>query len=183
MHIDRQPYYGGTEASLTANELHDWVKKFEGQIQSSRTAFSSASLRGQALANSRAYSLSLAPSIIVSVGPLISSLIGSGVSRYGGFKLLEHLLIYSGSTLKPVPGSKEDIFRSKDITLVDKRRLMRFLVFAAGDFENAPELRGKEEEQFTSFLKNTFSLNDNLSAAIAFALALCISDSGKGKEK
>lgn len=177
IHIDRQPYYGGTEASLTTDELHRWVEALSSQ-RSAGKIFSSASTSGDLPSTSRSYSLSLAPSVIVSKGPLISSLIASGVARYGGFKLLDQLLIYSDARFKSVPGSKEDIFKSKEISLVDKRRLMRFLVFAAGDFENSPELQGKQHTPFRSFLKETFSLNEELSVAITFALALCSSNVG-----
>ena len=43
----------------------------------------------------------------------------------------------SGSSGKArrVPGSKEEVFKDKSVSLVDKRRLMRFLMFVAGDFE------------------------------------------------
>ncbi|KAI0959198.1 hypothetical protein AcW1_004099 [Taiwanofungus camphoratus] len=127
---------------------------------------------------SRQYSLSLCPSIIPSTGPLIDALIASGVSRYGGFKLLERVAIYDRPGLiKAVPGSKEDVFKSKELSLIDKRRLMRFLVFAAGDFEEKKELQGKEHSPFISFLKETFSLDDRATCAIAFALAFCISAS------
>jgi hypothetical protein len=34
-----------------------------------------------------------------------------------------------------VPGSKEDVFKDKSVSLVDKRRLMRFLMFVAGEYE------------------------------------------------
>ena len=92
--------------------------------------------------------------MIPATGPFISCLISSGVARYGSFKLLDRILIYSSAndSLRPVPGSKEDIFKSQDLTLVDKRKLMRFLVFASGDYEGSTQLEGKEEMPFSQFL-------------------------------
>lgn len=45
-------------------------------------------------------------------------------------------------SIKKVPGSKEDVFKDKSIGLLDKRRLMKFLMFAAGDFEEDDILVG-----------------------------------------
>lgn len=80
--------------------------------------------------------------------------------------------------MKTVPGSKEDIFKDKTISLVDKRRLMRFLVFASGDFEERPELEGNAERPFIEFLKHSFSLNQEMAETIAYALSHCSLPSG-----
>lgn len=186
-HVDANSYYGGNDASLTLDELVEWAdeRAFTPDIGSSaylstqRRRYTSVSRSSSMPPQSRQYSLSLCPSIIPSTGPLIDALIASGVSRYGGFKLLERVAIYDRPGLiKAVPGSKEDVFKSKELSLIDKRRLMRFLVFAAGDFEEKKELQGKEHSPFISFLKETFSLDDRATCAIAFALAFCISASG-----
>jgi RAB protein geranylgeranyltransferase component A len=78
-----------------------------------------------------------------------------------------------------VPGSKEDIFKSKEIGLVEKRRLMRFLTFAAGEFEDKKELEGKNDVPFLEFLQTTFSLNEEMASVITYALAFCTSPTGK----
>jgi RAB protein geranylgeranyltransferase component A len=39
--------------------------------------------------------------------------------------------------LRRIPTSKEDVFKSSDMSLIDKRRLMKFLQFAMGDWEAA----------------------------------------------
>ena len=81
-----------------------------------------------------------------------------------------------------VPGSKEDIFKSKTLTLLEKRRLMRFLMFAAGEFEGKKELEGKEHAPFLQFLREAFSLNEKAANAIAYALAFCTSSEGEYRE-
>ena len=77
-----------------------------------------------------------------------------------------------------VPGSKEDIFKNKDISLLEKRRLMRFLMFAVGDYEGSSELSGKENTPFYRFLRDAFTLNDDLAQVITYSLAFCTSSSG-----
>jgi Rab proteins geranylgeranyltransferase component A len=121
----------------------------------------------------------LSPSVIPAIGPLITSLISSGVSRYGGFRLLERVAVYDRSgKVRSVPESKEHIFKNKDISLLDKRRLMRFLTFAASDFEGQVEIIGKEDVPFDEFLGDVFSLNREAVEAITFALTYCSSASG-----
>jgi Rab proteins geranylgeranyltransferase component A len=140
----------------------------------------SISHSGSTLPHERQYAISLSPSIIPSTGPLISALISSGVAKYGSFRLLEGIGIYDPSgAVKSVPSSKEGIFNDKSISLIDKRRLMRFLTFAAGEFEGSPELKGKETGSFFEFLQNTFLLNDEMAKTIVYALAFCVSASGE----
>ncbi|KAJ7746669.1 FAD/NAD(P)-binding domain-containing protein [Mycena metata] len=168
-HLDRNEYYGSGEASLSFDEFIKWQDKPQPFIRG-------ASRSGDSIEQARAYSISLSPSLIPSTGPLIDALVASGVSRYGGFRLIERVCVYEASGIvKPVPGSKEDIFKDKDISLLDKRRLMRFLMFTAGDFEDKKELEGHADSPFPEFLKTVFSLNEEMTDAITYALAYCLS--------
>nr|GAT61053.1 predicted protein [Mycena chlorophos] len=169
-HLDSNAHYGAAEASLSFDEL------LELQSQPS-PRFSKFSRTADTIPQPRAYSLSLSPSLIPSTGPLIDALVGSGVSRYGGFRLLERGCVYDPSgTAQPVPGSKENIFKSRSISLLEKRRLMRFLQFAASTdaLEDRKEMQGNAQTPFPVFLKTVFSLNDDMVNAIAYALAYCL---------
>ncbi|KAK7041786.1 hypothetical protein VNI00_009075 [Paramarasmius palmivorus] len=171
-HIDENPYYGGDEASLTQDEFIQWQDKLSKSSVSE--LYSSFSRSGGILPQCKQYSISLSPTMIPSTGPLISSIIQSGVSRYGGFRLIQQVAVYHPSgTVKTVPGSKEDIFKDKSISLVDKRRLMRFLQFAMGEFEGSKELEEMKDKPYIGFLKSKFSLNEDMAAAIAYALSYC----------
>ncbi|KAJ7062947.1 GDP dissociation inhibitor-domain-containing protein [Mycena amicta] len=170
-HLDENPHYGAAEASLSFEELVAWQSN-------PRPGFSNFSRSGDTISQPRAYSLSLSPALIPSTGPLIDALVASGVSRYGGFRLLERVCIYHPSGIaKPVPGSKEDVFKSKEISLVEKRRLMRFLQFAAGEFEDNKELESHADSPFPEYLRTECSLNEEMTSAIAYALAYCLSPS------
>ncbi|RDX39749.1 FAD/NAD(P)-binding domain-containing protein [Lentinus brumalis] len=184
-HLDTNQYYGGDEASLTLDELAEWAdaRANAGDGPSSsvylanqRARYTSITRSPTIPPQSRQYSVSLAPSIVPSIGPHIESLIASGVSRYGQFKLLEKVAVYDRpGYVQSVPGGKEDVFKSKALSLVDKRRLMRFLMFAAGEFEGKKELEGKEQIPFVQYLRDVFSLKDQAASAIAYALAFCAS--------
>ncbi len=69
-----------------------------------------------------------------STGAMIDSLVGSGVSHYSGFKLLQGIGLYieernerETGYIRPVPTSKEDIFKDPNMSRIDKLKLMRFL--------------------------------------------------------
>ncbi|KAF8897134.1 GDP dissociation inhibitor-domain-containing protein [Infundibulicybe gibba] len=176
-HIDENPYYGGDEASLSLDELVLWA---DTRTSGNDPCFTSVSHSSELLPDSRQYSICLCPSIIPSIGPLISSLVASGVAKYGGFRLLEHVGMYNApGVVKTVPGSKEDVFKNKDIALPDKRRLMRFLMFAVGAFEDSIELQGKNDLPFSDFLKTVFALNDDMTLTIAYSLAHCVDSSDR----
>lgn len=172
-HIDENPYYGGQEASLSLDEFIQWADT------SNSSEFTSIAHSPDTLPQSRQYSICLCPSFIPSIGPIISSLISSGVAKYGGFRLLDRVGVYDQSgIIKYVPGTKEDVFKNKDINLIDKRRLMRFLMFAIGEFEENKELEDQYNLPFEEFLKTMFSLNDEITATIIYSIAYCLSPSG-----
>ena len=173
VHVDQNSYYGADEASLTHDELLQW-----SHLPSSRRSNFCLSSETP-LPFSRSYSLSVAPALIPSSGSLVNALILSGVSRYGQFKLLDAVFIYRHGTMERVPGNKEDVFKARNVSLVDKRKLMRFIQFAAGNFEERAEIVGQEDTSFGEFLKDKFSLGETACEAILYALAYCFSSSGK----
>ncbi|KAH7912473.1 FAD/NAD-P-binding domain-containing protein [Hygrophoropsis aurantiaca] len=173
-HLDTNSYYGGHEASLSLDELAQWADVHSRpDLTAQSNNFSSVTRSETVPPHSRQYSVSLSPSVIPAVGPFISSLVASGVSRYGSFKLLERVAIFDGTQIKSVPQSKEDIFQDKTLTLIYKRRLMRFLMFASGEFELSNELAEKPDVPFFDFLISTFSLSDEIATVITFAMAYC----------
>ena len=175
VHIDPNTYYGADEASLTLDELTQWSS---GQTGGSHSRFVSVSSLGAPPPRPKSYSVSLSPSVIPARGPLIYVLVDSGVSRYCAFKLCEKIYICNDETVKSIPTSKEEIFKSRDLSLLDKRRIMRFLTFASGEYENSPEIQGHESKTLTTFLEDVFSLSHELSTELALSLALCQSYDG-----
>jgi len=83
--------------------------------------------------------------------------------------------------VQTIPASKEDVFKSKALSLIEKRKLMKFLMFASGDFEISSDiLRGKEDVAFSEFLKGpAFGLSAELASAVAYALAQCSEENGE----
>jgi len=120
----------------------------EGEyIASQKERYTSAVTTGLGdLANDRRrYALTLFPSLMISRGELVSTLISSDVSKYVGFRLLDGVSVWNAdeAAFKRVPGSKEDVFKDKSISLLDKRRLMKALMFAGGEFETDELMQGE----------------------------------------
>ncbi|KAI6048050.1 FAD/NAD(P)-binding domain-containing protein [Pisolithus marmoratus] len=176
-HIDPNAYYGGDEAALTLDEIITWAEQHSSsdvidQVQRC-TTYTAEYCSTLNVSHPKQYTISLSPSVIPAIGPFITSVISSGISRYCSFKLLGPVSIYHDGQFKNVPRSKEDVFRDQEIALIEKRRLMRFLMFVAGDYESSPEFQGKEDTLFLEFLRQTFSLSEDICQSVVFALAYC----------
>jgi len=86
----------------------------------------------------RQYNISLCPTIVPSIGPFITSLVRSGVAKYSSFKLIDVVALYEDGKLKPAATTKEEIFKDNTMSLVEKRRLMKFVMAANNDAEDGP---------------------------------------------
>ncbi|CAE6477008.1 unnamed protein product [Rhizoctonia solani] len=156
IHIDESEAYGGPHASLSLAELSSFDPTFHPSLVS------------------RQYSLSLTPHLIPATGPFIAALVNSGVSRYGSFVLPKRVVVRTQEGFKNVPANKQDVFRDKAIGLVQKRRLIKFLMFASGEFEGSSELDGKETIPLLEFVQEVFGIDKELAEALSYAVAFCV---------
>lgn len=180
LHIDSSVDYGGRDASLSLRDLVAFIECPSAQLHISKLS-NPVPISEHLLKRSRDYAISLSPSVLPATGPLITALVQSGVARYSAFKLLDVIGIYrSNGRVETIPASKEDVFKTKALSLIEKRKLMKFLMFASGEFESSDTLRGKEKNAFAEFLKGPeFGLSADLASAVAYALAHCSGESGK----
>jgi RAB protein geranylgeranyltransferase component A len=190
LHFDENVYYGDAEASLNVDELHSWANSTIGVV-----------CEGVPPPGSRAFSISLCPTIIPATGPLINALIQSGVSRYTSFKLLDDISIFTmdvpsvegeqgnqaSSSFKSVPISKAAIFKSS-MSLLQKRkltRLIQMLTDSESELKDKPRIQGKESISFVDFLTAApsqgggFGLERDIAEAIGYCLGFCESLSGE----
>ena len=143
LHLDPNEYYGSDQASLTLDELVTHLSSVPGSSTSPETL-------PEGLQNDRRrYALSLYPSVLPSRGALIDTLIASDVSKYVSFRMLDSVSIRldgaessKSGKLRRVPGSKEEVFKDQSVSLMDKRKLMRFLMLAAGEYESSELIQG-----------------------------------------
>ncbi|KAL0993890.1 hypothetical protein UPYG_G00115250 [Umbra pygmaea] len=119
----------------------------------------------------RRFNIDLVSKLMYSRGLLVDLLIKSNVSRYAEFKNVTRILTYRNGKVEQVPCSRADVFGSKQLTVVEKRMLMKFLTFCL-DFEQHPEeYQDFSERPFWNFLQ-TKKLTENLQHFILHSIAM-----------
>lgn len=75
---------------------------------------------------------------------MVEVLISSGICRYAEFKNVTGIYTVDSvkSSLLPVPCSRADIFNSKNITMIEKRLLMKMLTMCVECETKPEELKG-----------------------------------------
>ncbi|KAE8415900.1 GDP dissociation inhibitor-domain-containing protein [Aspergillus pseudocaelatus] len=134
LHVDRNSYYGGSEAAFSLQEAQEWASKVNGEPE--HYPFEDATVHlpeGTPQLPTRSYTLTLSPHLIYSKSRLLPTLVASKVYRQLEFQAVGSWWIHKPSSadgalvLYRVPGSREDVFADDIISVKSKRTLMRFL--------------------------------------------------------
>ncbi|XP_023697489.2 rab proteins geranylgeranyltransferase component A 1 isoform X1 [Paramormyrops kingsleyae] len=119
----------------------------------------------------RRFNIDLVSKLLYSRGLLVDLLIKSNVSRYAEFKNVSRILTYRDGKLEQVPCSRADVFGSKQLTMVEKRMLMKFLTFCLDYEEHPEEYLDFTERSFWDFLQ-TKKLTDNIQHFLLHSIAM-----------
>ncbi|KAM5290361.1 rab proteins geranylgeranyltransferase component A 1 isoform 2-T2 [Glossophaga mutica] len=119
----------------------------------------------------RRFNIDLVSKLLYSRGLLIDLLIKSNVSRYAEFKNITRILAFREGRVEQVPCSRADVFNSKQLTMVEKRMLMKFLTFCMEYEEHPDEYKAYEEMTFSEYLK-TQKLTPNLQYFVLHSIAM-----------
>ncbi|XP_034341387.1 rab proteins geranylgeranyltransferase component A 1 isoform X2 [Arvicanthis niloticus] len=125
----------------------------------------------QIIKEGRRFNIDLVSKLLYSRGLLIDLLIKSNVSRYAEFKNITRILAFREGTVEQVPCSRADVFNSKQLTMVEKRMLMKFLTFCMEYEEHPDEYKAYEETTFSEYLK-TQKLTPNLQYFVLHSIAM-----------
>ncbi|XP_075692723.1 rab proteins geranylgeranyltransferase component A 1 isoform X2 [Rhinoderma darwinii] len=101
----------------------------------------------------RRFNIDLVSKLLYSRGLLIDLLIKSNVSRYTEFKNVTRILTYHGGRIEQVPCSRADVFSSKQLSMIEKRTLMKFLTFCAEYEQHPEEYQDHKDCTFSAFLQ------------------------------
>ncbi|XP_068871153.1 rab proteins geranylgeranyltransferase component A 1 [Aphelocoma coerulescens] len=125
----------------------------------------------QIVRDGRRFNIDLVSKLLYSRGLLIDLLIKSNVSRYAEFKNATRVLAFREGKVEQVPCSRADVFNSRQLTMVEKRMLMKFLTFCL-DYEQHPEeYQDYENRTFAQFLQ-TRKLTPSLQHFILHSIAM-----------
>ncbi|KAM9450265.1 rab proteins geranylgeranyltransferase component A 1 [Clarias gariepinus] len=127
------------------------------------------------LKEGRRFNIDLVSKLLYSRGLLVDLLIKSNVSRYAEFKNISCILTCHNGKVEQVPCSRADVFGSKQLTVVEKRMLMKFLTFCLDFEQHQEEFQGFSEMPFLEFLKHK-NLTENLQHFILYSIAMVSQD-------
>ncbi|CAD0098720.1 unnamed protein product [Aureobasidium mustum] len=176
LHVDKDDTYGGPEAALSLQEAEQWVEKLNSarQTRFRNTSITKSAGGEQKLSPSRAYNLSLAPTLVYTRSGLLPILVSSKTNEQLEFMAVGGWFVFEkqedGARVVRVPNGREDIFADPSLTLKMKGQLMKFLRFVAA-FEEKPETwQPHRDTPFADFLSEQFGL-----PAVDALMALCLS--------
>lgn len=87
-------------------------------------------------------------------GDLVELLISSNISRYAEFRAVDRIVTCVNNEMKVVPCSRADVFTNKNVTVLEKRLLMKVLSSC---------MNADDEEEFKGlFLIEHFNEKDPL---------------------
>ncbi|CAN9501212.1 unnamed protein product [Ophioblennius macclurei] len=120
----------------------------------------------------RRFNIDLVSKLLYSRGSLVDLLIQSNVSRYAEFKNVTRILTYRHGNVEQVPCSRADVFASRQLSVVEKRKLMRFLTSCMEDTE---EQQAYKERPYIDFLRDQ-NLGENLQHFLLHSIAMVTED-------
>ncbi|XP_069395473.1 rab proteins geranylgeranyltransferase component A 1 [Paralichthys olivaceus] len=126
----------------------------------------------QLVKEGRRFNIDLVSKLMYSRGSLVDLLIKSNVSRYAEFKNVTRILTYRHDNVEQVPCSRADVFASRQLSVVEKRKLMRFLTFCVEETEEQQAYSGRP---YLEFLRDQ-QLGDNLQHFLVHSIAMVTED-------
>ncbi|KAM6061724.1 rab proteins geranylgeranyltransferase component A 1 isoform 2-T2 [Chlamydotis macqueenii] len=171
----------GNDTEITSeNESSHGTAVGESALESGKTEAAPSEISAQEpkkimysqiVREGRRFNIDLVSKLLYSRGLLIDLLIKSNVSRYAEFKNATRILAYREGKVEQVPCSRADVFNSRQLTMVEKRMLMKFLTFCL-DYEQHPdEYQEYENNTFAQFLR-TQKLTPSLQHFILHSIAM-----------
>nr|XP_046266484.1 rab proteins geranylgeranyltransferase component A 1 [Scatophagus argus] len=126
----------------------------------------------QLVKEGRRFNIDLVSKLMYSRGSLVDLLIKSNVSRYAEFKNVTRILTYRHGKVEQVPCSRADVFASRQLSVVEKRKLMRFLTSCVEETEEQQAYNGRP---YLEFLCDQ-QLGENLQHLLLHSIAMVTED-------
>ncbi|KAM4545402.1 rab proteins geranylgeranyltransferase component A 1 [Odontesthes bonariensis] len=126
----------------------------------------------QLVKEGRRFNIDLVSKLMFSRGSLVDLLIKSNVSRYAEFKNVSRILTCRHGNVEQVPCSRADVFASRQLSVVEKRKLMRFLTSCLEEKEEPKDYNGRP---YLEYLRDQ-QLGDNLQHFLVHSIAMVTED-------
>lgn len=119
----------------------------------------------------RRFNVDLSPKLLFSCGKLVKLLISSNICRYAEFRAVDHVCTIINGQTRSVPCSRTDVFNTKDLSIVEKRLLMKLLTSCMGYDEHPEEFKDYEDKTFLEYLKSV-KLTDNIIHCVLYSISM-----------
>jgi Rab GDP dissociation inhibitor len=174
LHVDRNPFYGDSGASLNITSL--WNKFRPGEPVP------------QELGANREWNIDLIPKFVMAYGKLVKLIIKTKVSDYLSWKCVDGTYVYQfdkggffskgGPKIEKVPANDKEALSSNLMSLFEKRRCQKFFQYVQKYDAKKPETFVKNDPQKKKFgdFMQYFELEDNTIDFIGHAIALYETD-------
>ena len=102
----------------------------------------------------RKFNLDLTPKLLHCGGTMVQLLITSDIAKYCEFKTVTRMLTLMDDKLERVPCSRADVFNSKEVSMLEKRMLMKFLTSCSEYDKNPADYEAFIERPFKDYLES-----------------------------
>lgn len=103
---------------------------------------------------------------------MVDLLISSNICRYTEFRAVDKVLTVLNGKLDIVPGSRSDIFTKKNVTIIEKRLLMKFITQCVEEDKREDDFKQfPEEGKFVDLMKQQ-RLTENLIHYILYSMCM-----------
>ncbi|XP_019557525.3 rab proteins geranylgeranyltransferase component A [Aedes albopictus] len=193
LHLDTNEFYGGYWSSFNLESLRNYAeeccraeneslaRKGTPVTKVSEEWYNFEELgdvdgwnREKILEQFRRFNVDLSPKLLYSRGAMVELLISSNICRYAEFRAVDRVATIWNGRIMTVPCSRSDVFTSRDVNVVEKRLLMKFLQSCANwDTEESGQHEGQDVEgkTFLEYLKNQ-KLTPNLIHYLLYTIAM-----------
>uniref|UniRef100_A0A182R9D5 Rab proteins geranylgeranyltransferase component A n=1 Tax=Anopheles funestus TaxID=62324 RepID=A0A182R9D5_ANOFN len=200
LHLDTNDYYGGYWASFNLDTFRKYLQAGISTDCTATEAINNNFLRLNSLPTAiqngreswynfgengdvdgwnrekieqeyRRFNIDLAPKLLYARGAMVDLLISSNICRYTEFRALDRVATVWDGRIMTVPCSRSDVFTSKDVNVIEKRLLMKFLQSCASYEENAEAQEDLNGKTFLEHLQ-THKLTPNLVHYVLCAIAM-----------
>lgn len=126
------------------------------------------------LAESRRFNIDLCPKILYSAGQLVELLISSNICRYAEFRAVDRVCTSFKDEVFNVPCSRSDVFNTKDLNIIEKRLLMKFLTICLsyGEDKCEEDLALNRDKTFLEYLRSQ-KVTEKITTCVMQAIAMC----------
>jgi len=173
LHLDRNDYYAGIYSSFSFDDFLTFISNdADGEKNTPRKELSD---------QSRSYNVDVLPKLLYASGPMTTAIVRSSVTHYVDFKCIAQELAYISSEFREIPSSRNHIFNNNFLSLIEKRKLMKFIstyILAPNSPLLLPENR---ERSFAEFLDSQ-NLGDKINKFILYSISLLTFDQANHRQ-